>query len=228
MDTVVLVVVAILACIAAEVAGMRLYRRHLARKEAAFTREEAREVYADLQTARAHCLATKRAYRKLAEAAHFDGRPKDAAVIEAFAAAQQSHLDALEPFRQRLHAEKVEPEVLSPLPADLDEALRAEAARADAWAEGFCRDAALRARTQGRRDVAKLYRHIQEAEQQNVVLCLDVAEGARPSDELSLCPSCGLVVAGRRPAFCTVCTCQGFEFEEIKADESEKYRMLSG
>ncbi|MEG1906791.1 MAG: hypothetical protein RR178_04935 [Gordonibacter sp.] len=227
MDTLILVVVAIVACVAVEMAGMRLYRRFLARMKAAFTRENAGEVYADLQSARAHCLAAKCTYRELAESACADWRAGDAALIEALAAAQQSHLEAIEVFRRRLHAEKVEPVQHPPLPAGLDEALRDEAARTVAWAEGFCREAAARARDQRWRDVAKLYRHLRESEQENIAFCLAVAEGAQPAEQLSRCPSCGLIVAGRRPAFCTVCTCQGFEFEEIRAEKLRKHRMLS-
>ena len=56
---------------------------------------------------------------------------------------------------------------------------------------------------------------LQEVEQAAACLCLDMAEGARPAGPLSSCSACGLVVAGRRPAFCTVCAKPGFEFEDV-------------
>ena len=190
MDTIVLLVAVVAGLVALELLGMRAYRRHRARKQAAFTRENVGAVYDDLQAARARCLAEKRAFALLADAARSAGRPEDGAVLDALAAGERAHLAAIE-------------------------ALRVASGRLDDWSTGACRDAAARARVRGYRDIAKLYRQLQEVEQAAACLCLDMAEGARPAGLFSLCPACGLVVAGRRPAFCTVCAKPGFEFDDV-------------
>ena len=215
MDTIVLLVAVVAGLVALELLGMRAYRRHRARKQAAFTRENVGAVYDDLQAARARCLAEKRAFALLADAARSAGRPEDGAALDALAAGERAHLAALEAFRGPLHAESVDPAAYPSLPSSLDDALRIAAGRLDDWSTGACRDAAARARVRGSRDIAKLYRQLQEVEQAAACLCLDMAEGARPAGLFSLCPACGLVVAGRRPAFCTVCTKPGFEFEDV-------------
>ena len=108
--------------VALELLGMRAYRRHRARKQAAFTRENVGAVYDDLQAARARCLAEKRAFALLADAARSAGRPEDGAVLDALAAGERAHLAALEAFRGPLHAESVEPEPRPPQPSSLDDA----------------------------------------------------------------------------------------------------------
>ncbi|MBX9033399.1 hypothetical protein [Gordonibacter massiliensis (ex Traore et al. 2017)] len=232
MDTIVLLIAVVVGLVALELLGMRAYRRHRARKAAAFTRENVGAVYDDLQAARAHCLAEKRAYGMLADAARAGGRAQDGAVLDALADGERAHLAAIEDFRGPLHAESVDPASRPPLPTSLDDALREVAVRADAWSTGPCRDAAARARVHGHRDIARLYRQLQEVEQAAACLCLDLAEGARPAEPLSRCPSCGLIVAGRRPAFCTVCTKPGFEFEDVEvsatAAADEAARPVSG
>lgn len=217
METIVLLVAVVAGLVALELLGMHAYRRYRACRQAAFTRENVGAVYDDLQAARARCLAEKRAIVLLADAARSAGRPEDGAVLDALAAGERAHLAALEAFRGPLHAESVEPEPRSPQPSSLDDALRAAAGRLDGWSTGPCREAAARARVRGYRDIAKLYRQLQEVEQAAAHLCLDLAEGARPSGLLSSCPACGLIVTGRRPAFCTVCTKPGFEFEDVEA-----------
>ena len=219
MDTVVLLVVVVIAFVAAELLGMRAYRRYRARKEAAFTRENVGAVYDDLQQVRARCLAEKRCFGLLADAARAAGRSEDACVVDALAEGERAHLAALEEFREPLHAEKVDAEARPPLSADVSDALREVAERIDTWSTGACCDAAARARVHGYRDIAKLYRRLQEVEQNAACICLDLAEGARPDEQLSRCPSCGLIVAGRRPAFCTTCTKPGFEFEEVLVEQ---------
>ena len=197
MDTIVLLVAVVAGLVALELLGMRAYRRHRARKQAAFTRENVGAVYDDLQAARSA------------------GRPEDGAVLDALAAGERAHLAAIEAFRGPLHAESVDPAAYTSLPSSLDDALRVASGRLDDWSTGACRDAAARARVRGYRDIAKLYRQLQEVEQAAACLCLDMAEGARPAGLFSLCPACGLVVAGRRPAFCTVCAKPGFEFDDV-------------
>ena len=216
MNTIVLLVAVVAAFVALDMLGLRAYRRYRARKEAAFTRENVGAVYDDLQATRARCLAEKRSFGMLADAARAADRAQDGAVLDALADGERSHLLALEDFRVKLHAESVEPEPCPPLPQSLDDALREAAERTDAWSTEACRDAAARARVHGYRDNAKLYRQLQEVEQAAACLCLDLAEGARPTEALSRCPACGLIVAGRRPAFCTVCTKPGFEFEDVE------------
>ena len=228
MDTIVLLIAVVVGLVALELLGMRAYRRHRARKAAAFTRENVGAVYDDLQAARARCLAEKRTYGMLADAARAGGRAQDGAVLDALAAGERAHLAALEDFRGPLHAESVDPESRPSLPTGLDDALREVAERADAWSTGPCRDAAARARVHGHRDIAKLYRQLQEVEQTAACLCLDMAEGARPSELLSRCPSCGLIVAGRRPAFCTVCTKPGFEFEDVEVPAAAAADEVAG
>ena len=121
---------------------------------------------------------------------------------------RMAFLDALEDLARARQAQPL---------VRVDDALRAAAGRLDGWSTGPCREAAARARVRGYRDIAKLYRQLQEVEQAAAHLCLDLAEGARPSGLLSSCPACGLIVTGRRPAFCTVCTKPGFEFEDVEA-----------
>lgn len=227
MDTIVLLIVVVGAFVALEMLGLRAYRRHRARKEAAFTRENVGVVYDDLQAARARCLAEKRSFGILADAARATDRAQDGAVLDALADGERSHLVALEDFRGKLHAESVEPEPRPPLPQSLDDALREAAKRIDAWSTEACRDAAARARVHGYRDIAKLHRQLQEVEQVAACLCLDLAEGARPTEQLSRCPACGVIVAGRRPAFCTVCTKPGFEFEDVEVPATSAAEELT-
>lgn len=215
MDTIVLLIVVVGAFVALEMLGLRAYRRHRARKEAAFTRENVGVVYDDLQAARARCLAEKRSFGILADAARATDRAQDGAVLDALADGERSHLVALEDFRGKLHAESVEPEP------------REAAKRIDAWSTEACRDAAARARVHGYRDIAKLHRQLQEVEQVAACLCLDLAEGARPTEQLSRCPACGVIVAGRRPAFCTVCTKPGFEFEDVEVPATSAAEELT-
>ena len=215
MNTIILLAVVVVALVALEMLGMRAYRHHRACKVAAFTRENVGVVYDDLQDARARCLAEKRMYGLLADAARAADHAQDGAVLDALADGERAHLAALEEFRRLLHAESVDSEPRPPLPESLDDALCNAAERADAWSMGPCRDAAARARVRGYRDIAQLYRRMQEVEQNAACLCLDLAEGARPAEPLARCPACGLIVAGRRPAFCTVCTKPGFEFEDV-------------
>lgn len=219
MDSLVLLVVVVVALVALEMLGLRAYRRHRARKEAAFTRENVRELYDDLQQARARCLTQRRAFEALAAHASAIEQFEDAAILKAFADGQRVHLSALEEFRTVLHAESVEAEPRSPRADDLNEALRFEAVGVAAWAEGFCRTAAARARVRGYANISKLYRQFEEVEQNTALLCQDISEEIHPTEPLSRCPSCGLVVEGRRPAFCTICTRPGFEFEDVKAIE---------
>lgn len=224
MDTMVLVVAAIAVCVVIEMVGFRAYKRHKAKKESRFTKEHLAEVYDDLQDARAFCLAARRRYKDFATSAVDEHRLRDAAILEAMADGEKSHLTELEEFRERLHAEAVSPANLQVVGASLDDSLRAFAKTVDGWASESCTDFAARARLRGYGDIARMYKRIQEVESLYAGICLDIAEGVEDGlDDLSRCPTCGTIVTGRRPAFCTVCTQPGFEFVAVPAaDERRK------
>ncbi len=184
-------------------------------KQAAFTRENVGAVYDDLQAARARCLAEKRAFALLADAARSAGRPEDGAVLDALAAGERAHLAAIEAFRGPLHAESVDPAAYTSLPSSLDDALRVASGRLDDWSTA-CRDAAARARVRvatatSRSSTASCRRWSRPPRASASIW----PRGARPAGLFSLCPACGLVVAGRRPAFAPVCAKPGFEFDDV-------------
>lgn len=216
MDTMVLVIMAIAACVALEFFGFRAYKRHKVKKESLFTKEQLAEVYDDLQDTRSFCLGAKNAYRDLATRAADSGSLCDAAILEAMAAGEEAHLKELESFRERLHAEPVDVAPMHGADKPLEDALRDMGKQVDEWASGPCADRAARARLRSYGDIARMYRRIQEVERLYAGLCLDVAEGAQDGlSDLSRCPGCGIIVSGRRPAFCTVCTQPGFEFKSV-------------
>lgn len=218
MDTMVLVVAAIAVCVVIEMVGFRAYKRHKARKESLFTKEHLAEVYDDLQATRAFCLAAKRQYKELAAYACREHRMRDAAVLEAMESGEKSHLSEIEDFRERLHAESVDPADIRAEGSSLDDSLRSFARKVDAWASHSCSDYAARARLRGHGDIARMYKRMQEVENLYAGICLDIAEGVEDGlDDLSRCPTCGTIVTGRRPAFCTVCTQPGFEFAAVPA-----------
>lgn len=230
MDTMVLVVAAIVICVVVEMVGFRAYKRHKARKESLFTKEHLAEVYDDLQAARAFCLAAKRQYRSFAVLADIEHRTRDVAILEAMSEGEKSHLAELESFRERLHAEAVNPENLQIAETSLNDSLRDFAKAVDGWASESCTDFAARARLRGYGDIARMYKRMQEVESLYAGICLDIAEGVEDGlDALSRCPTCGTIVAGRRPAFCTVCTQPGFEFVAVPAaDEWHEVNSVSG
>lgn len=218
MDIMVLVVLVIAVFVALEFLGFRAYKRHKAKKEALFTKEQLAEVYDDLQGARAFCLGAKRAYRDAADRARGDGRIEDAVVLGALAEGEKSHLSEIETFRERLRAEAVNPSTMVIDALSLDDALRAFAQHVDEWAAGPCTDYAARARLRGYGDIARMYKRLKEIESLYAGICLDIAEGVEDGlTDLSRCPTCGSIVSGRRPAFCTVCTQPGFEFVAVGA-----------
>ncbi|WP_139651671.1 hypothetical protein [Raoultibacter phocaeensis] len=222
MDIMVLVVLVIAAFVALEFLGFRAYKRHKAKKEALFTKEQLAEVYDDLQSTRAFCLGAKRAYHELAAQADGAGEKRDAGVLEALAEGEKSHLAELETFRERLRAEAVDAHEMPIADMPIDEALRACARQTDQWAAGPCAEYAARARMRGYGDISRMYKRIQEVESLYAGICLDIAEKSEEGlDGLSRCPSCGTIVAGRRPAFCTVCTQPGFEFVAVEGVEAE-------
>lgn len=224
MDTMVLVVAAIAVCVVIEMIGFRAYKRHKAKKESQFTKEHLAEVYDDLQAARAFCLAARRQYKELALRAREEGRLRDAAVLEAMEEGEKSHLAEIESFRERLHAESIDPAIMQVAGLSLDDALRSFAKKIDEWATETCSDFSARARLRGYGDIARMYKRMQEVESLYAGICLDIAEGVDDGlNDLSRCPTCGTIVTGRRPAFCTICTQPGFEFVAVppSADEGD-------
>lgn len=221
MNPFVLVVAAVVVCVILEIGGVKLYRCLQARKKAAFTKNNLGTVYDDLQNARSYFLAEKNSYDLLAQSARVAGQAANASLLKALAESERAHLSELEKFREPLHAESVNPKHFPALPTDMHDALYEMAQRTNDWCEGACCDARARARFRGYRDIAKFYRQVQEVEQNAASVCAELAENACPDRQVSYCPSCGLIVFGRRPAFCTVCAKAGFEFEDVAVSASQ-------
>ena len=131
--------------------------------------------------------------------------------------AQAGMHSSLEELRQKLDAKAVEFQKKEYDFPTLADALESYAAEAAAWAYDTVPGMVQRARKEGYRDVAKQLRIIGEVEGGHADLARGAAQGQVDREhEVSLCPTCGAVYFGRRPAFCTICNQPNFEMERMR------------
>ena len=217
MDNWLMLVVGLAACVLIEVVAYRAYKRYRARKEALFTKESLGEVFQDMESTRAYLMRSKAFLKQCARRAGEEGDEAVACIVDGLLAGERAQLESLEALRQKLDVRSVDFQKKEDAFASLAEALESYADEAAAWAYDAVPATVQRARKKGYRDVAKQLRIIGEVEGMHADMARSVARGQVDRErELSLCPSCGALYFGRRPAFCGVCNQPNFEMERIR------------
>lgn len=217
MDNWLMLVIGVVVVVVIEVIAYRAYKRYRARKEARFTKESLGEVFGDMEATRAYLLRAKEFLKKCSKQAKEEGDEAVACLVDSLLAGERAQLEGLEELRQKLDAKAVEFQKKEYDFPTLADALESYAAEAAAWAYDTVPGMVQRARKEGYRDVAKQLRIIGEVEGGHADLARGAAQGQVDREhEVSLCPTCGAVYFGRRPAFCTICNQPNFEMERMR------------
>lgn len=217
MDNWLMLLVGVVVVVIIEVIAYRAYKRYRARKEARFTKESLGQVFDDMEATRAYLLRSKDFLKQCAKQAKEEGDEAVICLVDTLVAGERAQLESLETLRQKLQPRSVDYEAKRYDFPTVADALASYAEEAAAWAYDTVPPTVQRARKEGYREVSKQLRIIGEVEGSHAEMARALASGQVDREhEVSLCPTCGAVYFGRRPAFCTICNQPNFEMERMR------------
>lgn len=219
-----------------EIVAVRVYRRHRANRRDPLTRPGAEPVMTSLFAARDYLSGAAEVLGRGLQIARETHADEAQLLIEGMlegVALQQGVIGKLcegdgpaaqgrGPDWQRDRSEgRPRTEGLPEEPRDGDRSLAETmglyASQAATWAFDVAPGAVELAKRRRCREAAKALRIAGEVESCHAEVAEALAGGdPDASHEISLCPTCGFIVFGRRPAFCVACGQPGFEMRALR------------
>lgn len=204
-----------------EVVAVRLYRRYRSSRQEPLARPGAEESAAEVRRAQQRMAAAEAALRQCLGAAGPEATEDAEVLVQGMAdgaALQSQRLAALLDDAGLPAAEEARAQDgADPLIGGLREAMGAYAEQAATWAFDVAPEAAARAKGCRCRDAAKALRIAGEVSSCHAEVAEALASGSEDTvHEVSLCPTCGFMAFGRRPAFCVACGQPGFEMRALR------------
>ena len=224
MDNMALLFTGIAVAILLEVAGYAAFKFYKEKQEKRLSRQNSPVLYECLSQVEEYLLAAE---AKLA-AIEIKSDEKDWAedgfdetglsMIEGVRQAKSYQRALIAEFSQKMDVSR-KPEMERNNEGTPREILRAYTKDASHWAYEILPDLADRVRAEGNRKAAKQLSLFGEVETCHAGFLSELEEQPELTEiEASLCPSCGIIHFGRRPAFCLVCSNPGFEMIALHPD----------
>lgn len=211
-----LLLVGIVVVVVIELVAYRAYKAHKARKAERFTKEHLGEVYDDVVKSLLYESEASRLFEGLHETG-LSGAEEAGDVLLAIGKGKSIVSDGFSSVLAELGERRPPDRREAARQAVGEDDLRTFESISQTWAYEVYPEMSKRAKKAGYSALAKRFKQAGEVESCHLDLVGSLLEGrVDTASEVSLCPTCGALYFGRRPAACLVCTHPTYEMEQVR------------